>query len=104
MAGTQWSQKEVAATVDSYFRMLRSELAGRAYSKTDENAALRTQLDGRSKGAVEFKHQNISAILAEQGVRYVNGYKPRKNVQGLLRQEVERRLESDQEFKGSLTT
>ena len=32
-----WSRAEIAATVDSYFRMLRHEMAGESYRKVDEN-------------------------------------------------------------------
>ena len=47
--------------------------------------ALRARLDNRTRGAVERKHQNISAILIELGFPYINGYKPLGNVQSMLR-------------------
>lgn len=33
-------------------------------------------LNGRTAGAIEFKHQNIRAILIEQGFPYIDGYEP----------------------------
>ena len=78
--------------------MLKLELAGEPYNKSDENARLRGRLNGRSKAAVEFKHQNISAVLLENGWIYIDGYKPMKNVQGDLRHEVERQLRLDAEL------
>lgn len=95
--GSDWTEEEVAATVDSYFGMLRLELTSQPLNKAASNERLRQQLNSRSKGAVEFKHQNISAILMENGWLYIDGYKPRKNVQGSLRNAVELRLrrESD---------
>jgi len=45
-----------------------------------------------SKGSVEWKHQNISAVFVELGLPYVRGYKPRYNYQELLRHVVEERL------------
>src|SRR5262249_7795451 len=58
-----WSRGEVELIVADYFRMLQAELAGDSYRKADHNRVLRTRLDGRSKSSVEFKHQNISAVL-----------------------------------------
>lgn len=98
IGGADWTVDEVAATVDSYFGMLRLELLGEPFNKAAENRRLRQQLNGRSKGAVEFKHQNISAILMQNGWLYINGYKPLKNIQGSLRNEVELRLRLEPEL------
>jgi Protein NO VEIN, C-terminal len=51
------------------------------------------RLSGRSNGSVEFKQQNISSVLVELGLPYVEGYKPRGNYQGLLATEVEKFLD-----------
>ncbi len=90
-----WSQEEVAATVADYFAMLGHELRGERYSKRDHNRRLQVLLNGRSAGAIEFKHQNISAILIEQGFPYIDGYKPRANYQDRLRSEVVAQLVAD---------
>lgn len=87
-----WSAEEVAATVADYFVMLENELRGEDYSKRAHNRLLQTLLNGRSPGAIEFKHANISAILIELGFPYLDGYKPRGNYQELLKEEVEARL------------
>jgi hypothetical protein len=52
-------------------------------------------LRGRSAGAIEFKHANISAVLIELGFPYIDGYKPRANYQELLRDEVVARLDHE---------
>jgi hypothetical protein len=83
-----WSRDEVELAVNDYVSMLALEAAGSAFNKSDHNRELRRQLPGRSKGSVEFKHQNISAILDELGLPYIQGYKPRSNVQELLRDVV----------------
>lgn len=90
-----WSPEEVAATVADYFEMLDHELRGEPYSKRDHNRRLQEMLRGRSAGAIEFKHANISAVLIELGFPYIDGYKPRGNYQELLRDEVSARLERD---------
>lgn len=76
-----WSEFEVEAAVADYFRMLRLELAGHKYNKTHHRRALMEQLNNRSDGSVELKHQNISAVLIEMGIPYIDGYKPRSNYQ-----------------------
>jgi hypothetical protein len=79
--GQDWSPEEVDLIVADYFLMLRSELAGEPYSKAAHNRELRPLLDGRSKSSVEFKHQNISAVLVSLGLPYIDGYKPARNYQ-----------------------
>lgn len=87
-----WSPTEVAATVADYLVMLTDELCGRPYNKREHNRRLETLLAGRSAGAIEFKHQNISAVMIELGLPYIDGYKPRGNYQELLRTEVLKHL------------
>ena len=79
-----WTEIEVEAAVADYFAMLRLELAGQKYNKTEHRHALMERLNNRSNGSVELKHQNISAVLIEMGVPYINGYKPRSNYQRTL--------------------
>lgn len=79
-----WSEKEVEAAVADYFHMLRLELTGQKYSKTEHRRALMQHLKSRSDGSVELKHQNISAVLIEMGIPYIDGYKPRFNYQRSL--------------------
>ena len=83
-----WSGQEVEATVRDYLDMLASELRGVPYNKAAHNRALRARLDDRTHGAVERKHQNISAVLIELGFPYINGYKPLRNIQNMLRDVV----------------
>lgn len=83
--GAHWSEIEVRATVEDYFWMLERELRGERYSKTAQREALLAKLGSRAPGAVERKHQNISAILVEIGFPFIRGYKPLPNYQGLLR-------------------
>lgn len=81
---SHWSHSEVEAAVADYFRMLRLELTGHKYNKTEHRRALMEQLNNRSDGSVELKHQNISAVLIEMGIPYIDGYKPRFNYQRSL--------------------
>lgn len=87
-----WSHEEVEATVSDYFEMLAEELRGEPFNKAEHNRNLQKLLNNRSKGAVEKKHQNISAVLIELGYPYIEGYKPLGNYQELLYRVVEERL------------
>ena len=83
-----WSRLEVELTVADYFDMLDCELRGQKYSKAEHRRQLLNLLNHRPNGAVEFKHQNISAILLELGLPYIDGYKPLRNYQDLLKSVV----------------
>jgi hypothetical protein len=91
-----WDREEVEATVADYFHMLQKELRGEVYNKTEHRRGLSLLLGGRSDGAIERKHQNISAILIELGFPYINGYKPLGNYQQLLFEVVSDRLKNNQ--------
>lgn len=75
-------------TVDDYFDMLACEAKGESFNKTEHNERLRRRMPSRTKGSIELKHQNISAVLNQLGLPYIAGYKPRANVQRLLREVV----------------
>ena len=68
--------------------MLACELRGETFNKRARNRVLRRHLDDRSRGAVERKHQNVSAVLIALGLPYIDGYKPLGNLQRLLREVV----------------
>lgn len=87
-----WSQQEVEIIVEDYLGMLTLELRGQDYNKAERNRELQKLLPARTRGSIEFKHANISAVMIEMGYPYVDGYKPRSNFQGLLQEVVERRV------------
>jgi hypothetical protein len=89
---TGWDWIECEALVADYFDMLSRELRGEHYSKTEHREALLKKLGTRNKGSIEFKHQNVSAILVELGEPYITGYKPRFNYQAQLRAVVRAHL------------
>lgn len=91
MAGADWSDEENDAIVADYFAMLAEDASGRAYNKAEHNRALRVAI-GRGRGSVEYKHQNISAVLKGMGEDWVEGYKPAFNYQASLEDAVARWL------------
>lgn len=81
MAGSPWTDTENDLIVADYFAMLAKDLAGTPYSKAQHRKILLESLTDRTDGAVEFKHQNISAVLKALGETWIAGYKPAFNFQ-----------------------
>jgi hypothetical protein len=52
---------------------------------------------GRTHRSVEFKHQNISAVLEEMGLPWILGYKPKRNYQASIFGAIDRYLSSNQD-------
>jgi hypothetical protein len=101
-AGKAWSEEEVSLLVADYFDMLQLEILGQEYNKTEHNRQLRDKLVCRSKGSVEFKHQNVSAVLLKLGLPYVDGYKPARNYQRSLVDNVQKYLHSNSQILTTL--
>lgn len=97
IAGTPWTESEISAVVDSYFRMLASERAGTTYSKAQNRRQLMTIVH-RSEGSIERKLQNISAVLDMLGTQWINGYKPLAHYQDALVAAVERSVGQAPDF------
>ena len=76
--------------------MLVLELNHHQYSKTDHRYYLSPNLKNRSKGSIEFKHQNITAALMKMGLPYIKGYKARFKYQHLLDEEIASYLDENQ--------
>ena len=75
-----WSDTENDLIVADYFAMLVRDLAGDPYNKAEHRRRLCAQI-GRTEGSVEYKHQNISAVLKCLGEDWISGYKPAFNFQ-----------------------
>lgn len=83
-----WSNIEVELIVADYFNMLSIELKGEKYNKAEHRRALLSVIKGRTHGAIEKKHQNISASLIKLGQPYIKGYAPLSNYQLALDDKV----------------
>lgn len=75
-----WSDDELDAIVADYFAMLAAEQNRQRYAKSAHRAALMQHIK-RSSGSIEYKYQNISAVLEVLGLPWISGYKPMKNYQ-----------------------
>jgi len=90
--GDAWDWLECEAIAADYFAMLELEFKGERYNKAQHRRELQNKLNSRSEGSIEFKHQNISAVLIELGYPYISGYKPAYNYQQQLKEVVLARL------------
>ena len=95
--GRLWNDDELDAIVADYFSMLRAELSRQPYIKSHHSAVLIKQI-GRTQGSVEFKHQNISAVLEEMGLPWILGYKPMRNYQASIFGAIDRYLSSNDDM------
>lgn len=89
--GKPWRDDELDAIIADYFDMLAADLAGKPYVKSKHSAALMERI-GCTHRSVEFKHQNISAVLDELGLPWIPGYMPKRNYQNAIFGGIDRYL------------
>ena len=92
MSKGAWTDQENDLIVADYFAMLADDVSGHPYNKAEHRRGLLSLLNERSGGSVEFKHQNISAVLKGLGEDWIPGYKPAFNFQMTLVDAVARWL------------
>jgi len=92
MSNGPWIDAENDLIVADYFAMLAEDMAGRPYNKAQHRRSLMPLLRSRTEGSIEFKHQNISAVLKGLGEDWIPGYKPAFNFQMTLVDAVARWL------------
>jgi Domain of unknown function (DUF3883) len=98
LSETDWTYEENDLIVDDYFDMLAADLAKFPYVKAQHRRELLPKLNGRSEGSVEFKHQNISAVMLGLGEPRIEGYKPASRFQMSLIDAVLRRKAKSQDW------
>ena len=88
VTGHPWTETEIEATVAAYFEMLAMQFAGEHFTKVDFVRRLQALMPARNARAIESKFQNISAILTEIGLDWMEGYRPLPHYQRALRDAV----------------
>jgi hypothetical protein len=86
---TDWTDRELDLIVADYFSMLVSEIGRKPYDKTQHRRVLMSLIN-RSNSSIEFKHHNISAVLQELDLPWINGYKPRAHFQKTIVNAIDR--------------
>lgn len=76
-----WTDQELEASVDAYLKMLGLEQSGQTFKKSVENQLLRKgPLSKRSASSVEYRMQNISAVMEQMDLPRIVGYVSAKNI------------------------
>lgn len=86
-----WADGELDLIVADYFAMRDAEIRHEPYDKTQHRKSLMGVID-RSNSSIEFKHHNISAVLQQLELPWINGYKPREHFQKAIVDAIERYL------------
>ena len=97
MKGKPWTNVENELVVEHYFEMLAADISGKHYKKSEHNRKLQSLID-RTIKAIEYKHQNISAILKGLGEIWLRGYAPAIHFQTSLEQVVVRHLDRNKNY------
>lgn len=97
MSNGPWTDEENDLIVADYFAMLVDDLAGKPLNKAASYRQLADRID-RSAKAIEYKHQNISAVLKALGETWLTGLAPAFNFQSSLEDAVLRWMNSHPEW------
>ena len=103
MSGDDWTDAENDLIVADYFDMLVEDVLGNRYNKAEHNRQLQLKLPTRGRGSIEFKHQNISAVLLGLGQPWIAGYKPASQFQSSLVDAVIRHMNSIGDWSAKLS-
>lgn len=97
MSHGPWTDEENDLIVADYFAMLIDDLSGKPLNKAASYRELADRID-RSAKAIEYKHQNISAVLKALGETWLTGLAPAFNFQSSLEDAVLRWMNSHPEW------
>mgnify|MGYP001449089589 CR=1 FL=1 len=87
-AGSGWSSAELEACVRAYRQLWVAQQAGTNMNKSAlRREVVQQALSNRGEGAYERRMQNISAVMDELGLPFVQGYLPLRNV-GAAKSEI----------------
>ena len=76
-----WSKAELQAAVSAYARLWREQQSGKDPAKAEMlSGLLHGPLSARTKGSIEYRMANISAVMVAAGKPFAQGYVPAKNV------------------------
>ena len=81
VTGEPWNRDEIDVLVEAYMAMRRAEFLGQHLVKASVVRDLRQLLQARSERSIEYKLQNVSAVLDENNEVWISGYKPATHYQ-----------------------
>jgi hypothetical protein len=101
-AGEAWHPDEVDVVVAAYVSMLAAELSGARVNKASRIRDVALILTSRTTASIERKMQNVSAVLDEMQLEWIDGYKPLSHYQHSLRTAVEAAFSRDRRVRETL--
>lgn len=88
--------------VQNYFIMLDAELQGELYSKADHRNRIMQELRTDDAEAVDLAHCHVSAVLAETGLPFAEGFRPQSGFDPALEKAVHVFIEANPELVEAL--
>ena len=77
---TPWTVAELHLAVQAYVQMLKYEKDNTPYVKAEVNRQTQALLPNRSHKSIEYRWQNVSAVLNNHKLPFIPGFKPANNV------------------------
>jgi 5-methylcytosine-specific restriction enzyme A len=84
----EWTDSELKYAIIAYLKMLSFEKKGTPYVKAEVNRELQKKLTSRSHKSIEYRWQNISAVLQEKKRNFIAGYKPASHVGSTVKERI----------------
>lgn len=101
-AGPVDPARRLEVLVQNYFIMLDAELQGELYSKADHRNRILKELGETDTEAVDRAHRHISAVLAETGLPFADGFPPEAGFDDALEKAVHVFIEANPELVEAL--
>lgn len=83
-----WTDAELKKSIQAYFKMLSLERSKTKYVKAEVNRLLQKQLPKRSPKSIEYRWQNISSVLNDHEIPFIDGFKPARNVGARVKERI----------------
>ncbi|WP_370162320.1 DUF3883 domain-containing protein [Limimaricola soesokkakensis] len=90
---TDWADWQNDLVVADYFDMFGRVNAGEKVNRLERNRELQSLMPDRNKGSIERKRMNISAVLVDLDMDWMQGFAPNDRYQKSLVDAVERFLD-----------
>lgn len=82
-------ERRLEVLVQNYFILLDAELQGELYSKADHRNRILKELGESDAERIDREHRNISAVLAETGLPFVDSFPPEAGFDDALEKAVQ---------------
>ncbi|MES2429359.1 MAG: hypothetical protein V4556_00400 [Bacteroidota bacterium] len=83
-----WTDAELEKAIQAYFKMIKYEKESTPYIKAEVNRLLQKELPQRSHKSIEYRWQNISSVLHDKNMKFIDGFKPKKNVGSSVKERI----------------